>query len=88
MNYMVNNKVNNKKKSIDVKIGSFIRQRRLALGLNGKDLARKLNLSQQQISRYERGECVFSFYILILFFKALDENIYEYMQYFDFDNHI
>lgn len=88
MNDRVDNKMNNKKKSIDIKIGRFIRQRRLALGLNGKDLAKKLHLSQQQISRYERGECAFSFYILILFLKALDENVYEYMQRFDFENHI
>ncbi|OAT26491.1 helix-turn-helix domain-containing protein [Proteus myxofaciens] len=78
----------NKKKKIDIKIGHFIRQRRLVLGLNGKDLAEKLNLSQQQISRYERGECSFSFYTLILFLKALDEDINNYIKCFDFESYL
>ncbi|MDR2227026.1 MAG: helix-turn-helix domain-containing protein [Providencia sp.] len=36
-------------------IGIKIKNRRKELGLSGADLANKLNLSQQQISRYENG---------------------------------
>lgn len=36
-------------------IGIKIKNRRKELGLSGSNLANKLNLSQQQISRYENG---------------------------------
>ncbi|MEJ3974686.1 MULTISPECIES: helix-turn-helix domain-containing protein [Providencia] len=36
-------------------IGIKIKNRRKELGLSGANLANKLNLSQQQISRYENG---------------------------------
>ncbi|MEX6397367.1 helix-turn-helix domain-containing protein [Providencia hangzhouensis] len=36
-------------------IGIKIKNRRKELGLSGANLADKLNLSQQQISRYENG---------------------------------
>ncbi|ENU1227070.1 helix-turn-helix domain-containing protein [Providencia rettgeri] len=36
-------------------IGIKIKNRRKELGLSGANLAEKLNLSQQQISRYENG---------------------------------
>lgn len=36
-------------------IGIKIKNRRKELGLSGADLANKLRLSQQQISRYENG---------------------------------
>ncbi|BBG58825.1 MULTISPECIES: helix-turn-helix domain-containing protein [Providencia] len=36
-------------------IGTRIKNRRKELGLSGANLASKLNLSQQQISRYENG---------------------------------
>ncbi|MDD9340459.1 helix-turn-helix domain-containing protein [Providencia heimbachae] len=36
-------------------IGIKIKNRRKELGLSGTNLASKLNLSQQQISRYENG---------------------------------
>ncbi|MBG5909441.1 helix-turn-helix domain-containing protein [Providencia stuartii] len=36
-------------------IGIKIKTRRKELGLSGADLAKKLNISQQQVSRYENG---------------------------------
>lgn len=38
-------------------VGREIRKRRKHLGLSGFDLANLVGVSQQQISRYERGEC-------------------------------
>lgn len=40
---------------IDKKIGEKIQQRRKELGYSAEKLAEYINLSQQQISRYERG---------------------------------
>lgn len=40
-----------------VTIGRLIRTRRKTLGLSQSDLAEKLNLSYQQIQRYENGTC-------------------------------
>ncbi|MEM8006631.1 helix-turn-helix transcriptional regulator [Morganella morganii subsp. sibonii] len=38
-------------------VGEQIRARRKEQGLSGSELGDKLKLSQQQVSRYERGEC-------------------------------
>lgn len=49
-------------------IGTFIRNRRKKIGLSGQELAQRICISQQQVSRYERGEVAISvkklFYIL------------------------
>lgn len=42
---------------LGVAIGRLIRARRKALGLSQSDLAEKVNLSYQQIQRYENGSC-------------------------------
>lgn len=52
-------------------VGRFIRQKRVELGLNGSDLGRLLNISQQQISRYERGITSLTLHQLELFLRAL-----------------
>ena len=38
-------------------VGREIRKRRKHLGLSGIELANLVGVSQQKISRYERGEC-------------------------------
>ncbi|MEM8201705.1 helix-turn-helix transcriptional regulator, partial [Morganella morganii] len=38
-------------------VGEQIRAHRKEQGLSGSELGDKLKLSQQQVSRYERGEC-------------------------------
>ncbi|WP_421533989.1 helix-turn-helix domain-containing protein [Morganella morganii] len=38
-------------------VGEQIRAHRKEQGLSGSELGEKLKLSQQQVSRYERGEC-------------------------------
>lgn len=35
--------------------GLVIKKKRKELGISGRELAKRLNISQQQISRYERG---------------------------------
>lgn len=43
-------------KAIDVFVGERLKARRTTLGLNQRELAKKLQLSHQQIQKYERGE--------------------------------
>ena len=38
-----------------VKIGSYIAEKRKALGLTQKQLAEKLNMSDKSVSKWERG---------------------------------
>ncbi|EKT60740.1 helix-turn-helix domain-containing protein [Providencia burhodogranariea] len=44
-------------KNVNQIVGKEIRKRRKKLGLSGIELAELIGISQQQISRYERGEC-------------------------------
>jgi transcriptional regulator with XRE-family HTH domain len=41
---------------LDKAIGQLIRQRRMELGLRQEDLARRLNVTQHQLQKYEVGE--------------------------------
>ncbi|MDW7590918.1 MULTISPECIES: helix-turn-helix domain-containing protein [Providencia] len=54
----------------------LLRKRRL---LTGKKLAELLNISQQQISRYERGVCNITIDMLILVLTVLDMPIDEFI---------
>lgn len=57
---------------VNYKIGLFLRKKRIELGLTGKDLGKLLNISQQQISRYERGINSFNIITLIQYCTVLD----------------
>jgi len=57
---------------INHNIGLFLRKKRIEQGLTGKNLGELLNISQQQISRYERGINSFTIVILIKYCTALD----------------
>ncbi len=82
-NFIVNYKKNN---YISNYIGGEIKSKRRALGLTGEELAKKIGVSQQQISRYERGKTNISCDTLMMFvlileidfieFKKIIENIY------------
>lgn len=58
-------------KQLNEASGGFIRQKRVELGLNGSDLGRLLNISQQQVSRYERGMTALTLYQLERFLRVL-----------------
>ncbi|HGV9233780.1 MULTISPECIES: helix-turn-helix domain-containing protein [Providencia] len=55
-------------------IGREIYRLRKAKGITGKELAKMLKVSQQQISRYERGVCYMNFDTFLLSLFYLDEN--------------
>lgn len=55
-------------------IGFFLKSSRRSKSLSGSELGRMLNLSQQQISRYERGVHPINIEMLHCFLIALDKN--------------
>ncbi len=46
----------NENTNVTIYIGTYLKHRRKAVGLTGAQLASRLNISQQQVSRYERGK--------------------------------
>ncbi len=61
--------------NINIRIGSFIRKHRILLGMSGENLGQKLSLSQQHISRLERGQTVFSFELILHLLNAIDKSV-------------
>lgn len=57
--------------SLFKEVGFFLKRRRKSQGLTGSEVAEKLNISQQQISRYERGLSVLSPDIMLRYCAAL-----------------
>ncbi|KPD04174.1 helix-turn-helix domain-containing protein [Moellerella wisconsensis] len=59
-------------KNINKYVGRKIRLRRKELGFSGVQLANIIGMSQQQVSRYERGECSITLEGLFVLANALD----------------
>ncbi len=57
---------------ISIYIGTFLKHQRKAVGLTGAQLASRLSISQQQISRYERGKNTISIQGLLGILEALE----------------
>lgn len=53
-------------------IGWSLKEKRKKLGVTGEEIAKKLNISQQQVSRYERGVNTINISMLIRFFEVLE----------------
>ncbi|HEM8293726.1 TPA: helix-turn-helix domain-containing protein [Providencia stuartii] len=60
------------KDNINVRLGGIIKSVRKGKGLTEKELAAKLNISQQQLSRYERGVNNFNLIRIIELMIILD----------------
>ena len=63
-------------------LGHRIQSRRKELGIVTVKLAQKLNISQQQISRYENGLTNFNIVILFRFFSSLGMTSEEVVRIF------
>lgn len=63
--------------------GHFLREQRRYSNLTGKELAKKMKLSQQQISRYERGVTAVNLPTLIHFFSVLNLEEREMLSFFE-----
>ncbi|MBP6123062.1 MULTISPECIES: helix-turn-helix domain-containing protein [Providencia] len=61
-------------------VGSEIRKRRKRLGLSGMELANLIGVSQQQISRYERGECNINLENLHVLADALNTDMISFFK--------
>lgn len=64
--------------SLNKDTGLFIRQARLAKSLTGQELGKLIHVSQQQISRYEKGDTVLNIETLYLIFSVLNVNWKQY----------
>lgn len=62
-------------KNVNQIVGKEIRKRRKELGFSGVELADLIGISQQQISRYERGECNITLDNLFNLAKALETDL-------------
>lgn len=64
-------------------IGQMLKSYRRRTGLTGSELAKRINVSQQQISRYENGVNNITFDKLIILFNALNMNRYDIDIFFE-----
>ncbi|HAU5529993.1 MULTISPECIES: helix-turn-helix domain-containing protein [Proteus] len=63
--------------SASVRIGAFFQKHRRLLGMSGKILGQKLNISQQHISRLERGQATFSIEIILQLLNEIDKTLLD-----------
>ncbi|EFE55234.1 DNA-binding helix-turn-helix protein [Providencia rettgeri DSM 1131] len=63
--------------------GQFLKEQRLMMGLSGEALAKKMQLSQQQISRYERGMTHINLTTLLRYFSVLNMDVREIQYFFE-----
>lgn len=68
------------KHDINVAVGRQIRLLRKSKGLSGQALARKLGVSQQQVSRYERGVCKINTDTLMIILMYFDTSLEVFFQ--------
>lgn len=60
------------KTSVTKYLASELKKYRKISGMSGSELACRLNISQQQVSRYERGINSLNMEMLFLYFRALE----------------
>jgi transcriptional regulator with XRE-family HTH domain len=71
---------------IDKHIGSKILSLRLALGLSRDQLAKKLDVTQQQLQKYEKGTNRISVSRLVVIAKALSQGVSYFYEGLSDDN--
>jgi len=60
------------KEKFNIKFGEFVKSKREALGLSQSDIAAKMNIDYQSISRLERGKVAPTLYWCYNLSEALD----------------
>ncbi|EPC2362294.1 helix-turn-helix domain-containing protein [Citrobacter freundii] len=46
--------------NVNARIGRFVRSNRQKMNMSAEELAVELNICQQHVSRFERGQCAFT----------------------------
>ncbi|HEI8571186.1 TPA: helix-turn-helix transcriptional regulator [Morganella morganii] len=67
----------NTKNSVSASVGRKIKDIRKSAGISGEELAKKLGLTQQQISRYESGQSVMSIDTVVMIAHVLHVSVNE-----------
>ena len=65
------------KNSVDINIGCKIKDARISAGMSGNDLAIKIGVSQQQVSRYESGQTPMTINTVIMIAHVLNVSVNE-----------
>ena len=65
------------KNHVSTSVGRKIKEIRKSNGISGNDLAKKLGLTQQQISRYESGQSVMSIDTVVMIAHVLHVSVNE-----------
>lgn len=68
-------------KDVNLEIGNFIRKIRVKNGLTGAELGKLVGVSQQQISRYERGSNALSLSDLIFILSIMNVSFSDFISY-------
>ncbi|AMG70212.1 helix-turn-helix domain-containing protein [Morganella morganii] len=65
------------KNSVSASVGRKIKDIRKSAGISGDDLAKKLGLTQQQISRYESGQSLMTIDTVVMIAHVLHVSVNE-----------
>lgn len=75
------NRDKDKFRILNVEVGEYIRKNRLKKGLSGRELGEIIGVSQQQISRYERGENNISISDFSFILSVLNVNFQDFIKF-------
>ncbi|WP_272518383.1 MULTISPECIES: helix-turn-helix domain-containing protein [unclassified Providencia] len=71
---------------ISSRVGCFLRKARKDKNLSGKEIAKLINVSQQQVSRYETGITSLTLDQLDQYLFVLDKKWIELFKYIEFES--
>lgn len=69
-----------KNTQLNHRIGNYIRSMRIKKGLTEQELANLINVSQQQISRYEKGTATVSIDRMLHMFCILNLSMHDFVE--------
>ncbi|WP_299998414.1 helix-turn-helix transcriptional regulator [uncultured Cedecea sp.] len=66
---------------VNMLMSGYFKSKRLERGLTGKQIGELLCVSQQHISRYERGETTIPLSVMVFFLNSYAFNLNEFFNY-------
>ena len=66
---------------VNTLIGNYLKSKRIEYGMTGAQVGKLLQVSQQQVSRYENGINTISLDLVLLFLDKLDLSIESFFLY-------